>query len=90
MQKLKHFGHILLFELNRGTKAAEAARNICAIYGDNDIEENMVRKLFSRFKVDRFDISDTPHSGTPLGFDENCLNTLIHNDHSSTGKCDEL
>ena len=80
VEKLKHFRHILLFELNRGAKAAEAARNICAVYGDNAIGESTARKLFSRFKEDRFDISDTPHSGRPLRCDEDCLNTLIHND----------
>ena len=40
----------------------------------------MARNLFSRFKEGRFDNSDTPHSGKPSGFDEDRLNTLIHND----------
>ena len=40
----------------------------------------MARKWFSRFKKDRFDISDTPHSGRLSGLDEDSLNTLIHND----------
>ena len=37
--KLEHFRHIFLLEFNRGTKAAEAARNICVAYGDNAIGE---------------------------------------------------
>ena len=40
---------------------------ICAVYGDNAIEENTVRKWYSRFKEDRFDIGDTPRSGRPSG-----------------------
>ena len=40
----------------------------------------MARKWFSCFKEDNLDISDTPHSGRPSGFDEDNLNTLIHND----------
>ena len=80
MEKLEHFRHILLFEFNRGAKAAEVARNICAMYGDNDIGESTARKWFSRFKEDRFDISDTPRSGRRSEFDEDRLNTLIHND----------
>ena len=36
------------------------------------------KKLFSRFKEDRFDISNTPRSARHSGFDENSLNTLIH------------
>ena len=78
LEKLEHFRHILLFEFNRGAKAAEAARNICTMYGDNAIRESMARKLFSRFKEDHFDIRDTPCSGRPSGFDENSLKTLIH------------
>ena len=80
MEKLEHFRHILLFEFNKGTKAVEAARNICAMYGDNAIGENTARKRFSHFKEDHFDISDTPRSGKPSGFDEDRLNTLIYND----------
>ena len=34
----------------------------------------------SRFKEDHFDISETPCSGRPSGFDEDHLNILIHND----------
>ena len=56
-------------------KAAEAARNICAMYGDNAIGESTARKLFSRLKEDRFDISDITLSGRPSGFDEDRLNT---------------
>ena len=73
--QLEHFRYILLFEFSRG---AEGARNICTVYGDNSIRENTSRKWISRFKEDRFDISDTPRSGRPSGFDEDRLNTLIH------------
>ena len=94
MEKLEHFRHIILFEFKRWAKAAEAARNICALCGDNAIGESTVKKWFSFFKDDRFDISDTPRSGRTSGFDEERLNTLMHNDirqcASRTGKCDEL
>ena len=66
-------------EFNRGAKAAKVARNTCAVYGDNDIGESTERKLFSRFKKDRYAISDTPRSGRLSGFDEDRLKTLIHN-----------
>ena len=94
VEKLEYFRHILLFEFNRGSKAAEAAGHICAEYEDIAIGESTEGKWFSRFKEDRFDISDTPRSERSSGFDEDHLNTLIHNDprsmYSRTGKCDEL
>ena len=80
VKKLEGFRHILLFESNRGAKTAEAARNICAVYGDSAIGDSTARKWFYSFKEDLFDISDTPGSGRPSEFDEDCLNTLIHND----------
>ena len=58
----------------------EAAGNICATYRDNAIGGSMARKWFPHFKKDHFDISDTPHSGRLSRFDEDHLNTLIHND----------
>ena len=67
-------------EFNRGVKAVEAARNICALYMDNAIGESTARKWFSHFKEDRFDISDTPRAGRPSWFHECSLNTLMHND----------
>ena len=62
MEKLEHFRHILLLELNRGAKAAEEARNIYSVYGNNAIGESTARKWFSRYKEDLFDTSDTPRS----------------------------
>ena len=79
MEKLEHFRHILLFALNRGAKAAKEARKICALYGDNVIGERARQKIFCIFKEDCFDISDTQSSERPSGFDEDRLNTLIHN-----------
>ena len=52
MEKLERLQHILLFEFNRRVKASEAARNICAVYGDNAIRESTAKKWFSRFKED--------------------------------------
>ena len=80
VEKLERFWHILLFELNKEAKAAEAARNICAMYGVNAIGESTAGKWFSGFKEDSFDISETPRSGRPSGFDEDRLKALIHND----------
>ena len=44
VEKLEYFRHILLFEFNRRAKAAEAAINICALYGDNAIGQSTAIK----------------------------------------------
>ena len=80
MEKLKFFRHIFLYNFNRGAEAAEADRNNCGVYGDNVIGESTARKCLSRFKDDRFDISDIPRLGRLSELDEDRLNTVIHND----------
>ena len=59
MEKLEHFRHILLFKFNRGAKAAEAARNICAVYGTMSSERARQENGFLVLRRNVFDISDT-------------------------------
>jgi hypothetical protein len=65
VEKNEHFQH-LLYEFNRGSKATEAARNICAVYGEDSIAERTAQKWFARFKQSNFDMSGTPRSGRHL------------------------
>ena len=69
VEKLEHFRRIFLFELNRGAKAEETARNICTVFGDNAIGESTANKWVSRFKEDCLDISDTARPARSSGFD---------------------
>ena len=66
MAKLEHFTHILLFEFNRGAKEATAARNICAVYGDN---------AYGFLGFMRLHVQEDLR-----GLMKVRLNTLIHND----------
>jgi hypothetical protein len=61
VEQNEHFRH-LLYEFNRGSKAAEAAENICAVYGEDSSAERTAPKWFGRFKQGNFDMSDTPRS----------------------------
>jgi hypothetical protein len=56
----EHFRRLLLYEFNRGSKAAEAYRNICAVYGEDSVAERRAQKWFARFTQGNFDMSDTP------------------------------
>jgi hypothetical protein len=60
VEKNEHFRHLLVYEFNRGSKAAEAARNICAVYGEDSIAERTAQKWFAHCKQCNFDMSDTP------------------------------
>jgi transposase len=80
VEKHEHFQHLPLYEFSRGSKATEAARNICAVYGEDSFAERTSQKWFARFKQGSLDMSDTPRSGRPFDFDEDLLNALIHTD----------
>jgi hypothetical protein len=65
VEKNEHLRHLLLYEFNRGSKAAEAARNVCAVYGEDSITETTAQKWFARFKHGNFDMSDNPRLERP-------------------------
>ena len=75
--KKQHFWYLLFFVFRRGQKAAEAARDICMVYGEDVIGESTARKWFGKFKNGNFDIDDTPRSGRPSEFDEDHVKALL-------------
>ena len=78
--KKQHFRHLLFFAFHRGQKAAEAARDICMVYGEGVIGESTARKWFAKFKKFKngnFDIDERPRSGRPSEFDEDHLKALL-------------
>lgn len=57
----------LLFEFNRGIKAAEATKNMCAVYGECVIAERTPRRWSPRFKEENFDLTcHTPNDPKTL------------------------
>lgn len=84
VDKNEHFRHHLLFAYNRGAKAADAARELCAVYGEGAIADRTARDWFAKFKIGNFDLKDAPRSGRPNEFDEERLNKLLHEDARQT------
>ena len=82
--KKQHFRHLLFFAFYQGQKAAEAAQDICMVYGEGVIGESMARKWFAKFKNGNFDINDTPYSRRPSEFDEDHLKALLKEESHQT------
>ena len=76
MEKLEHFFSLSSIE---GRKHLWRPETFAPCMGTMS-SERARQGNGSRFKDDRFDNSDTPRSGRPSAFDEDRLNTLIHND----------
>ncbi|KAK6732477.1 hypothetical protein RB195_016702 [Necator americanus] len=61
--KKQHFRHLLYFAFRRGQKATEAARDICAVHGEDAITARTARNWFAKFKNGNFDLDDSLRSG---------------------------
>lgn len=82
--KNHHFRHLLFFAFHRGQKAAEAARDICKVYGEGVLGVSTAQKWFAKFKNGDFDLEDTPRSGRPSEIDEDRLKALLKEDGRQT------
>jgi hypothetical protein len=54
VEKNERFRHLLLYELNRGSKAAEAAQNIRAVYGEDSITERTTQQMVCTLQARQF------------------------------------
>lgn len=57
----------------------EQQKNICTIFGEGSVAENIVRKWFGRLRNVNFDLEDRERSGRPAGVDYDQLETLLRN-----------
>ena len=85
--KKKHFRHLLYFAFRWDQKATNAAKEICAVYGEDAITERTARVWLSKFKNGNSDFKDTPR-GRPTEFDKDHLKELVKEDGHQT--CMEL
>ena len=69
---------------NQGSKAAKAARDICAVYGEGAIAERTACGWYAKFKNENFDFKVAPCSGRPIEFDKEQLNQLLHQNSCQT------
>ena len=82
--KKQHFQHLLFFAFHQGQKAAEAAWDICMVYGEGVIGESTARKWFAKFKNGNFDIDDMPCSRRSSELDEVHLKALLKEESCQT------
>ena len=58
VDKKEHLRHLILFEFNRGSNGADAARNICAVYGEGFTNKMTVNRWYARFRDGNSDLTD--------------------------------
>ena len=58
-----HIRHCMLYEFDRRSTAAEAARNIFDAYGEKAIASSTCRRWFSKFRSKDTTLTDKPRPG---------------------------
>jgi len=79
-----HLRHCMLYELNEGNKATEAAKNICKVYGEGVVNVRVVQQWFSKFKGGNFELEDEFRAGRPKVMEANELEALLEQDRPQT------
>ena len=84
MEENAHFCHIMLYYFKKVKNGTETQKNICAVYGEGAMTDQMCQKWLANFYVGGFSLDDTPQSGRPVEVDSNQIETLIENDQHYT------
>jgi len=82
--KKLHIRHCILFAFNRGLTGAEAAREICAVYGDDSTTKSTCDRWFVRFRSGDMSLQDKPRVGRPSTIDDDVVESLLRTNPRQT------
>ena len=82
--KNEHFRHILLFYFRKGKNAAQAAKNLRDVYGEEALKNKQCRNWFDKFCSGDFSFKDEQCSGQPNEVDEDQIKAIIESDRHVT------
>ncbi|GAU91265.1 hypothetical protein RvY_03555 [Ramazzottius varieornatus] len=75
---------IFEYEFRRGTNAAQTARNINNVFGEDATNERTVERWYARFRSGDFSLEDHPHGRPKLKANTDELRKLVESDPSQT------
>ncbi|XP_014482319.1 PREDICTED: histone-lysine N-methyltransferase SETMAR-like [Dinoponera quadriceps] len=76
----EHFRHILLFYFRKGKNAAQAAKKLRDVYGEEALKERQCRNWFDKFRSGDFLLKDEQRSDRPLQADDDQIKAIIELD----------
>ena len=78
--KNKHFRHILLFYFRKGKNAAQVAKKLRDMYGEEALKDRQCRNWFDKFRSGDFSLKDEKRSGRPNEVDDDQIKAIIESD----------
>ena len=80
----KHFRHILLFYFREGKNAAQAAKKLSDVYGEESLKDRQCRNRFNKFRSGDFSFKDEQSSGRLNKVDDDQIKAIIKSDRHVT------
>lgn len=74
----------LLYDFKNGCKAAESARRIRNVCGEDSVTDGIARFWFRRFKTGNENLEDEPRQGRPLAFEDDELHACLQSNPRAT------
>ena len=72
----------MLYEFKKANSAAETARNIHSVYGEECVNERTRRRWFAKFRSGDFTLEDEDRTGRPVEFDDMLLEAALEENPS--------
>ena len=82
--KNDHFPYILLFYFRNGKNAAQAAKKLRDVYGEEASKDRQCRNWFDKFRSRDFSLKVEQRSGRPNEIDDDQIKAIIESDRHVT------
>ena len=82
--KNEQFRHILLLCFRKGKNAAQAAKKLRDVYGDEALKDRQCQNWYDKFRSGDFSLKDEQRSGRPKEVDDDQIKTIIESDRHVT------
>ena len=74
----------MLFYFRKGKNAAQAAKKLRDVYGEEALEDRQCRNWYDKFRSGDFSLKDEQRSGRPNEVDDDQIKAIIESDHHVT------
>ena len=74
----------MLFYFRKGENAAQVAKKLRNVYGEEALKDRQCRNWFDKFRSGDFSLKEDPRSGRPNEVDDDQIKAIIESDRHVT------